>query len=128
MQSWWASRVHPHGSTHDPGGSEGSSSVKHMKHRRGASVGFCGTIAAASGASWVSDDMVEDCNLRSRAKRANRWGSRGDVSMERIYIIACQYDNDGSKQSSKQKTNEALSQTWMLMMMLGCDTERGGSS
>jgi hypothetical protein len=52
--------VQPHGSTHDPGGSEGSSSVRQMKHRRGASTGFSGVAAATAGVSWVSDDMVED--------------------------------------------------------------------
>lgn len=38
MQSWCASSVHGHGSTQEPGGSVGSSSVKQTKHRRGVSI------------------------------------------------------------------------------------------
>lgn len=50
MQSWWASRVQGHGLTHEDGGSEGSSSVRQMKHRRGSS----GRGLRTSGGRFVS--------------------------------------------------------------------------
>jgi ribosomal protein L4 len=49
MQSWCASRVQGHGSTHEDGSSEGSWSVRQMKHRRGASGARAGCTGSAAG-------------------------------------------------------------------------------
>lgn len=60
MQSWCASSVQGHGSTQLPGASEGSSSVRQMKQRRGASGARGAVMAsmAAGGRVGLDDSSV----------------------------------------------------------------------
>jgi hypothetical protein len=58
-QSWWAVKVQGQASTQESGGSEGSSSQRQMKHRRGASVAVeVRLVAKAARASEDSGEVV----------------------------------------------------------------------
>ena len=79
MQSWWASRVHGQGSTQEPGGSEGSWSVRQMKHRRGASgcrgAAMAEMASGGRGGLEVLESMVVDvCRSRACLNRTNKKG------------------------------------------------------
>ena len=79
MQSWWASRVQGHGSTQEDGGSEGSSSVRHMKQRRGASGARGAAIA------WSASGAIEGGEFVGSAMAVVGDGIMGRAKGKKLY-------------------------------------------